>query len=91
MFRDGAAAGVAGGTGAVDEPAGRSNSLAIGVSAPALVFADNCGVGHSGVFEFDVSAPLAAPSIANARAKVVLTDLFMHYGDPDDEVACLLR
>jgi hypothetical protein len=61
----------------VDEPAGRSNSLAIGFSAPALVFADNCGVGHSGVFEFEVSAPLAAPIIANASTKETPADLFM--------------
>ena len=90
MFRDCAAAGVVAGTGAVDGPASWSSSLAIGISAPGFVFADNCGAGHSAVLEFVVSAPLA-PSIANARTKAALADFFMLYGEPDGAAAWLFR
>lgn len=90
MFRDRVVAGVVGETGAADGPAGRSSSLAIGVSAPRFVFADNCGAGHSAVLELVVSAPLA-PSIANARTKAALADFFMLYGEPDGAAAWLFR
>jgi hypothetical protein len=91
MFRDGAAAGVAGGTGAAGGAAAGSISLAIGTSARGLVFTDSCGVGHSTVFEFAVSAPLAALSIANARTKETLAALVTYYDDPDGAVACRFR